>query len=102
MFLRSRDGKRIVEASSFEVKDTVLLVNGAEFERYGSEAAAVEALVAVGRTLADMETFLDLSGEIESDFDPDDDDFDEGLFDLDDGDDEEAAEYLRTLFHRKK
>ena len=109
MFVRSRDGKRIVEARDFEVKDSELYINGALFERYESEAAALEALVSIGRELADLETFVDLSGEIESDDDYDDDLFDDYYEDEDDDDDdlpfgdgEDETEILRKLFQRKK
>lgn len=106
MYLRSRDGKRIVEARDFEVKGSGLYINGALFEEYESEAAALTALVTIGRELASLETFVDLSGEIE-DEDEDDDFFD--LYDEDEdedelvfGSDEDDADILRRMFQRKK
>ena len=79
-FIRSRDGKRLVNAQSAELDGMKILVNGAEFGTYGSEEDAMEAFTEMCRECADLETFYDLSGEIESE----DDDWDE-----DDEDDEE-------------
>ena len=105
MFLRSRDGKRIVEARDFEVKGTSLFINGAFFEESESDAAALAALVTSGRELASLETVVDLSGEIEDeddfDFFDDDDEYedeDELIF----GSDEEDADLLRRMFQKKK
>ena len=114
MFVRSRNGKRIVEARDFEVKDTRLYINGSVFEEYESEAAALDALVSIGRELADLETFVDLSGEIESDdFDDDlfmdfDDEYDDDDYDDDDDDDlpfgpgKDDPDTIRDFFRRKK
>ncbi len=82
MFIRSQDGRHLVEAHSVDLEDAKILVNGAVFAEYESEMEALGAYVALCQECAECETFFDLRGEISSDFD--DDDFDE---DDEDGDD---------------
>lgn len=82
MFIRSLDGKHLVEAHSIDLDGAKILVNGEVFGEFASEMEALGTFVELSQEVADCETFFDLSGEISSDYD-DDDDFDD---DDDDGD----------------
>jgi|GEM_PF-5398842 len=90
MFIRSKDGKHLAEAASVDLEGKKILVNGNVFGEYEDEEEAEEAFAALCRECCDMETFYDLSGEIEDDDDWDDDEDDED----DDDDDGDGIRFL--------
>ena len=78
MFIRSQDGKHLVEATSVDLDGAKILVNGEPFAAYEDEEVAQDVFRELCEECADFETFFDLKGEIDPDDDDDEDFGDEG------------------------
>lgn len=97
MFIRSQDGKHLVEATSVDLDGAKILVNGEPFAAYEDEEVAQAVFRELCEECADLETFFDLTGEIDPD-DDDGEDWDGDDDDDDDFDDEGGDRGFRFLY----
>ena len=97
MFIRSQDGKHLVEATSVDLDGAKILVNGEPFAAYEDEEVAQDVFRELCEECADFETFFDLKGEIDPD-DDDDEDWDGDDDDDDDFGDEGGDRGFRFLY----